>query len=862
MRKTKYFLRNLIVAGGVLASIYYAMDRTVEKWADPEDINEENEYLDLKGKWHEQDEKYKFVECTIYEKWIKPVVDKGISFIGLVVLSPLFILVSLAVYIDDPGPVFFAQKRVGKDKCFFLLHKFRSMKMSAPHDTPTHMLENPDAYITRVGKIIRKTSLDELPQIWDIFRGKMSIIGPRPALWNQDNLIFEREIYNANNVFPGLTGLAQISGRDELEIVDKARIDGEYVRRLRSGSISAAFQDIYCFWCTICSVLKHEGIVEGGTQSMNKQKCFGNNLEIRENMEEKNFSEAGFEDYGCYKSFHINRKEHKYVLITGQESYIGENFKKYVGEHYQNICVDTLDMLDDSWRNFDFSGYDTVIHLAGIAHADIDKIDEVTKAKYYAVNTDLAIETAKRAKEAGVLQFIFMSSMLVYGDPASYGNKKVITEDTIPEPTNFYGDSKWQAEIGIRRLNSDEFAVAVLRAPMIYGYGAKGNYPLLAKFARKLPFFPNVDNERSILYIDNLCEFLSMLVLSGERGIYFPQNLEYSNTKDLVKNIAKVWGKNIRFMNSLKLVVAIGDKIPGRNGRLIRKAFGNIIYCQTLSTYRGLEYRKINLKDSIRKTEFGIETRTQKVSNYNGEKELVSIIMPVYNCEAFIREAIDSVKQQTYTNWELIIVDDCSTDFTASIIQKYIERDDRIYYLKNKVNSGAAASRNKAIKQAKGQYLAFLDGDDIWKKDKLAKQINFMRANNYYFSCTSYNKIDECGNELNKIIKAFTLDYEGLLRQCPGNSTVIYDANWLGKHITPSIKKRNDYVMWLKVIKKAKVLHGFDEVLSSHRIVSNSISSNKVTLVKYHWIVYKDIEKLGRLKSLYLVGFWIMKTLL
>ena len=207
----------------------------------------------------------------IYEKCIKRIVDIVLSGIGLIVLSPVYLIVIIAIKADDPGPVFFTQKRVGKNKKYFKLHKFRSMKMSTPHDVPTHQLKNPEKYITRVGRVLRKTSLDELPQIWDIFRGKMSIIGPRPALWNQKDLIDEREKYGANAVFPGLTGLAQIKGRDELEIPIKAQYDGEYVKRLKQESIKAFTFDVKCFIGTVISVLRHDGVVEGGTGILTKQ---------------------------------------------------------------------------------------------------------------------------------------------------------------------------------------------------------------------------------------------------------------------------------------------------------------------------------------------------------------------------------------------------------------------------------------------------------------------------------------------------------------------------------------------------------------------------------------------------------------
>ncbi len=200
---------------------------------------------------------------SIYEWFIKRALDMIISFIALILLSPLLLIIMLLIYIDDPGRVFFTQERVGLGKKNFSLHKFRTMKLSTPHDVPTHMLDNPDQYITKLGKFLRRTSLDELPQIWDIFRGRMSIVGPRPALWNQYDLIEERDKYGANHVMPGLTGLAQISGRDELAIEDKARLDGEYTKAMKTSSIRGFSMDVKCFFGTILPVLRGKGVVEG-----------------------------------------------------------------------------------------------------------------------------------------------------------------------------------------------------------------------------------------------------------------------------------------------------------------------------------------------------------------------------------------------------------------------------------------------------------------------------------------------------------------------------------------------------------------------------------------------------------------------
>lgn len=202
----------------------------------------------------------------MYRRYVKRILDVALATIGLIAASWLYIIIMLLILVDDPGPVFFFQKRIGKDKKYFKLIKFRSMKMSTPHDTPTHLLSNPDQYITRVGRVLRKTSLDEIPQLWNILKGDMSVIGPRPALWNQDDLVQERDKYNANTIRPGLSGWAQIHGRDELEIVDKARLDGEYVQKM-----SFLF-DCRCFFGTAISALRGDGVVEGGTGEIDKMR--------------------------------------------------------------------------------------------------------------------------------------------------------------------------------------------------------------------------------------------------------------------------------------------------------------------------------------------------------------------------------------------------------------------------------------------------------------------------------------------------------------------------------------------------------------------------------------------------------------
>lgn len=597
----------------------------------------------------------------IYDRYIKRAIDVVLSFGGLVVLSPIYAGIAIAIKIDDPGPVFFTQKRVGQNKEFFKIHKFRSMKMSTPHDVPTHMLGDPDQYITRVGKFLRKHSLDELPQIWDIFIGNMSVIGPRPALWNQDVLIAEREKYHANDVKPGLTGWAQINGRDELEIPVKAKLDGEYVEK------ESLLFDIKCFLGTIGSVLSSDGVVEGGTGELTKAGI----EDEREISPEKAAQQikAGAKVMGALSVAMLgmagivswiffrkdttksDKKKHtvvkrwvllgaifesiaivfvnikgrvkmgddfvngsseegektiqpvgnigyKKVLITGQGSYIGTAVECWLLKDKDHYQVDTLDMQDETWRDTDFSQYDVVYHVAGIAHADVGNVTEEQKQLYYKVNTDLTIEVAERARQAKVKQFIFMSSMIVY----SGCKENFITSETEPCPLNFYGDSKWRADQKIQEMDAENFKVVVLRPPMIYGKGSKGNYPQLAKLASKLPVFPIVKNQRSMLHIDNLCQFVKLMIDNEEHGVFFPQNGEYSNTSDMVQMIAEVKGHRIIMIPFVGIFIKLLEKVPGKIGGLTIKAFGNSSYDMSMSEYKE-NYRVNSLRKSIVLTE-------------------------------------------------------------------------------------------------------------------------------------------------------------------------------------------------------------------------------------------------------------------
>lgn len=288
----------------------------------------------------------------------------------------------------------------------------------------------------------------------------------------------------------------------------------------------------------------------------------------------------------------------KKILITGAGSYIGTAVEALLSLNPEQYEVDTLSLRDENWKEYPFENYDVVFHAAGIAHADVEKATDEQKKQYYAVNTDLAVETAQRAKDAGVRQFIFMSSMIVYSGCA----EKVITRDTQPSPANFYGDSKWQADQKIRALSSDSFKVAVLRPPMIYGRGSKGNYPMLAKLAEKLPVFPKVKNQRSMIYIGNFCAFVKLVIDNEESGVFFPQNGEYTNTSEMVRMIAKAKNHKLLLVPGFSWIIGLMKKIPGKIGNLAEKAFGDLVYDMDMSRYPQ-NYRVYSLEESVNLTE-------------------------------------------------------------------------------------------------------------------------------------------------------------------------------------------------------------------------------------------------------------------
>lgn len=282
----------------------------------------------------------------------------------------------------------------------------------------------------------------------------------------------------------------------------------------------------------------------------------------------------------------------KKILITGANSYIGMSFEKWLSQWPDEYSVETVDMLDGSWRDKSFVDYDVVFHVAGIAHVSADPSKEDL---YYKINRDLAVETAEKAKTEGVKQFIFMSSMIVYGKDEPSGSQKVITSDTQPSPSDFYGRSKFEADLAIQKMANESFVVAIMRPPVIYGPGCRGNFPRLLDLAKKTFVFPNITNSRSMLYIDNFCEFLRIVINQTKTGIFFPQNKEYVSTKDVIVEYRKQAGKSTLLLPFPGFLVSLMSGID-----VFNKAFGTKVYDKNMSLF-DLSYNVVDFETGIKR---------------------------------------------------------------------------------------------------------------------------------------------------------------------------------------------------------------------------------------------------------------------
>lgn len=281
------------------------------------------------------------------------------------------------------------------------------------------------------------------------------------------------------------------------------------------------------------------------------------------------------------------------ILITGKNSYIGNAFEEYMGSTFE---IEKCSLRDPDWKNYSWTEFDVVLHVAGIAHSDVSHVSIEEQNRYYEVNRDLTKQAAKKAKEDGVKQFIYLSSAIVYGESGPIGQPKIITKQTEPAPANFYGDSKLQGEKAILPLQSDDFGIAIIRTPMVYGKNAKGNFPKLLKFARISPAFPKIQNQRSMIYIENLCEFVKKVAERNLNGTFLPQNREIISTSELVKLLAEESGKKVILVTGFQFVFKMLSHITG----YINKIFGNLEYEQEASDQE-LGYCKYSLKESIKR---------------------------------------------------------------------------------------------------------------------------------------------------------------------------------------------------------------------------------------------------------------------
>lgn len=410
----------------------------------------------------------------------------------------------------------------------------------------------------------------------------------------------------------------------------------------------------------------------------------------------------------------------KKILILGANSYIGTSFHNYLTTKYPGqYQADIVSLRGDAWKALDWSGYDSVMNVTGKAHADISSLTEEQKQEYYAINCELAVEAAKKVIADGAAQYVYFSSIIVYGDSSNSRKPVRITADTEPAPSNFYGDSKWQAEQKLQELFGTEMRLtqpdatdesvsdsphtgtqlAILRLPMIYGPSCKGNYQTLVKIAQKLPLFPTYHNERSVLRIDHLCEYLRTLAESGEGGPFWPQEDAYRSTPDMVFELAQTSGHHMFRAGWMNPFVRMAFYLPGKPGKLARKAFGTL----TIARNAGKKEKK---------------------------EPLVSIITVSYNSEQTLAHTIESVLTQTYTNIEYWIIDGASRDRTVEIAESYrsrLEASGISYHVLSEPDGGIYDAMNKGIRNATGDIIGIINSDDWYEPEAVQTAVETFR---------------------------------------------------------------------------------------------------------------------------------------
>lgn len=521
----------------------------------------------------------------------------------------------------------------------------------------------------------------------------------------------------------------------------------------------------------------------------------------------------------------------KKILITGSGSYIGTSFETYVKQWSDKYQVDTLDMIGDDWKKYDFSGYDTVYHVAGIAHSDNGKISKEKAKLYYEVNTKLTIQTAMKAKKFGVKQFIFMSSAIVYGDSAPIGRNKMITKETPVSPTNCYGDSKVKAENGLRKLEDKNFKIVILRPPMIYGKGSKGNYPLMSKLAKKMPVFPYVKNCRSMLYIENLCEFVRLMIENEENGTFWPQNKEYSNTSELVKMIAGQHGKKTILIKGCKIPL----KILGLTTNMVDKAFGNLCYSKEISTYPKANYQKYSLVHSIYKTEK--PNATNLMCNTNDNFEKYSVLMSVYYKEKpeYLNKSIESMMNQTLSPEQIVIVEDgLLNNDLEEIINNYKNKYPELFtIIKLSKNGGLGNALNTGLKYCRNEFVARMDSDDISLPERCKKEINEFKAD---------PSLTIVGSQINEFIdnpkniissRIVPTEYQDIKRFARRRSPFNHPTVMYRKSVILSLKgyqtsgRKEDLDLFIRLLNNGYNAKNLDEVLLMYRSNTDNLLRRK-----------------------------------
>ena len=555
------------------------------------------------------------------------------------------------------------------------------------------------------------------------------------------------------------------------------------------------------------------------------------------------------------------------VLITGISGFLGFNLVRSFnkinevkifglsstlkGNNYQFVeKIYSYEELDD------FNQFDVVIHLAGIAH---DIGGNYNDSDYDRVNVNLTKQIFEKFVNSSATKFIFLSSSKVYGD-----NLKDICEDAQLSPVSKYAKTKVECEKWLEE-NKKEKKIYVLRPAMIHGEGGRGNLNLLNKLLSNLLFnpFASIHNSRSFLCVENFCfliqEIIKDNVIPGTYNVADYKPLSLSRVTTILSD-----KKRLRIPKSLfKLISTFFEvlNISIFNRSVFNKLMGDFVISTKKLELQGVffpyssEEGMMNSRNSFKK----VKQNCKLLEIPSSFEYLVSIITPVYNSGLFLDEMIQSVISQSITNWELLLVDDFSSDNSISIIEKYTNKYPNINLIKNSKNIGPGLSRNKAIKKAKGRYIAFLDSDDIWKKDKLSIQLSFMQKNNISFSHASYGYMDEESNISNKIfrVSSFPITYKNLLKKTEISClTAIFDVSLIGKQYMPDLRQAEDYSLWLKILGNGIVSYPIKDVLAYYRQRKGSVTNRKISLIFKHWHFLYHNQGLSFIVSIYYLFLW------